>query len=226
MHCPGRADILPRADLPRRAGDSREHVHGEEVAGQHLAGVLLNELAPGPLAATRGGLKAVTAEDSAYGLVGAAMAQLSQLADDPAIAPTFLLLGQLQDEVVKLAAGNGPTPTRPTPKRVPLAAYQLSVPAQQRLWAGQRDSPSWLGQNPADRCQHKTVGRLPAWPADLTLQHPKLIAKCQHLSAEPGIVLAPHDRELDQAAEQVVEKAVEHDRASIAGRGWAPGWRL
>ena len=68
--------------------------------------------------------------------------------------------------------------------------------------------------------------KLRAWPVDLTLQHPKLMAKCQHLGAEPGLVLATHDQELDQAAEQVVEKAVEHDRASIAGRAGQPGWRL
>lgn len=67
---------------------------------------------------------------------------------------------------------------------------------------------------------------MPAWRADLTLQHPKLMAKCEYLGAERGLVLATHDKELDQAAEQVVEKEVEHDRASIAGRGWAPGWRL
>jgi hypothetical protein len=49
---------------------------GEEVDGEHLVGVLADEVAPGTLAAAWCGLEAVASENVADGAVGAAAAQL------------------------------------------------------------------------------------------------------------------------------------------------------
>src|SRR5215470_4643844 len=46
---------------------------------------------------------------------------------------------------------------------------QLSVPAEQRLGAGQQRLPIRPGQEAADGSQQEAVGRLPAWPDDLAL---------------------------------------------------------
>src|SRR5215472_13899882 len=101
-------------------------VHGEEVAGQDLVGVLVDELAPGPLAAPRGGRQTVAAEHFADGPVGAAMAQLAQLALDTPVPPARVPLGQLHDEVMQLAAEDASLAARPSPVSGPPAAEQLS----------------------------------------------------------------------------------------------------
>ncbi len=62
-------------------------IDAEEVGGQHLIGVLADELAPGALAAAWSGLYAMTPEHSADGQVGALVAELEQLALDATVAP-------------------------------------------------------------------------------------------------------------------------------------------
>jgi hypothetical protein len=78
-------------------------VDGEEVGGQDLVGVLANELAPGALASPRSWRQTVSAEHLADGEVGAAVAELDELAVDTAIAPARVLPGEADDELVQLA---------------------------------------------------------------------------------------------------------------------------
>src|SRR5262249_2472916 len=85
-----------------------DRVHGDEIRGQDLAGVLTNELAPGALASPRCWLQAMAAEHLADGEVGTAVAQFAQLAHDPPVAPTFVFPRQLENEVVQLAPDNRP----------------------------------------------------------------------------------------------------------------------
>ena len=62
-------------------------IHHEEVDRQDLIGVLANEFAPGALASARRWRYAVATEHSADGQVGAAVAELEELALNAAIAP-------------------------------------------------------------------------------------------------------------------------------------------
>ena len=73
---PSAADLDKEEDVEPGQPDC---VHGEEVAGQDLVGVLVHELAPGALTSTRGGRQTVAAEHFADGPVGAGMAQLAQI---------------------------------------------------------------------------------------------------------------------------------------------------
>src|SRR5262249_31333199 len=106
--------------------------------GQDLVGVLVHELAPGPLAAPRGGRQTVAAEHFADGPVGAAMAQLAQLALDAPVTPARGLLGQLHGEVMELAVEERSLAARRAPVSGPPAADHLPMPPQQRLRAGQQ----------------------------------------------------------------------------------------
>src|SRR5262249_54114118 len=94
----------------------------EEVRGQDLVGVLSDELPPRALAAARRRLQAMAAGHLANGHVGAAVTQLEQLANDPPVAPAFVLTGQLHDGVVKLAAGHGSTAGWPSSIGSPICA--------------------------------------------------------------------------------------------------------
>src|SRR5215472_6357790 len=73
------ADLNEEEDVEQAQPD---RVHGEEVAGQDLVGVLVDELAPGALAAARRREHAVAAQHPLHGLVRATVAELEQLALD------------------------------------------------------------------------------------------------------------------------------------------------
>src|SRR5215472_16870661 len=152
-----------------------DRVHQEEVTGQHLVGVLAHELAPGALAAARSRRQVVATKHLADGEVGASVTELKQLACDAAVAPTFVLPGELQDELVELA-GSWSLAAGSSPVGGPLAPDQFSVPAEQRLGAGQQRLPIRPGQEAADGSQQEAVGRLPAWPADLALEDTELVS--------------------------------------------------
>jgi uncharacterized protein (DUF2236 family) len=110
-----------------------DRVYGEEVRGQDLVGVMANELPPRALAAARCRLQAMAAEHLADDEVGTAVTQLAQLANDPPVPPAVVLAGQLQDEVMQLAAALEPAATRSAPIRGPLAPDQFPMPAEQGL---------------------------------------------------------------------------------------------
>ena len=95
---------------------------------------------------------------------------------DAAVAPTFVLPGELQDEFVQLASLGWSLAAGSSPVGGPLAPDQLSVPAEQRLGAGQQRLPIRPGQEAADGSQQEAVGRLPAWPADLALEDTELVS--------------------------------------------------
>src|SRR5215471_2889946 len=88
--------------------------------------MLVDKVAPGAPTSTRGGRQTVAAEHFADGPVGAAMAQLAQLALDTPVPPARVPLGQLHDEVMQLAAEDASLAARPSPVSGPPAAEQLS----------------------------------------------------------------------------------------------------
>ncbi len=94
--CPARAiGAAGEVDATAADLDPEEHIelgqpdriHHEEVNCQDLIGVLANEFAPAALAAARRWRYAVATEHSADGQVGAAVAELEELALNAAITP-------------------------------------------------------------------------------------------------------------------------------------------
>ena len=146
------------------------------------------------------------------------MAQLAQLALDAPVAPARVLLGQLHDQVMQLAAEDQSLAAPSSPVGGPLAVDQLPMPAQQRLRAGQQCSLCRPGQHTADSSQQQTISGLPARAPDLAFEYPKLVAQRQHLGAKLGVTTTADDQDFDQQTEQVVGEAVEHDRGSISAR--------
>ena len=55
---------------------------------------------------------------------------------------------------------------------------------------------------------------MPALPAQLSLQYPKLMAKSQYLGPELGVGPAAEDQGLEQEADNRVGEGVEHDRGA------------
>src|SRR5215472_4801518 len=193
-----------------------DRVHQEEVTGQHLVGVLADELAPGALAATGSRRQVVATEHLADGEVGASITELEQLARDATVAPAFVLPGEPQDELVEIAAGSRSLAPRSPPVGGPLTADQLSVPAEQGLRPGQECLPVLPGQKAADGGQQETISRLPAWPANLSLKDTELVTKGENLGFEPGLGPVAHDQDLQQEVDDGVDECEEHGRGIIA----------
>ncbi len=85
------------------------------------------------------------------------------------------------------------------------------MPLEQRLRAGQERSPGRPGQSPAECCEEEPVAGTQAGSADLTLEHSKLVAEGENLSAEPGVWPAVDEEDLQQEADDAVGKGEDHD---------------
>jgi len=118
----------------------------------------------------------VATKHLADGEVGASVPEPEQLACDAAVAPTFVMPGELQDEFVQLASLSWSLAAGSWSVGGPLPLDQLSVPVEQRLGAGQQRVPIRPGYDVPDGSQQEAVGRLPAWPVDLALEHTDLVS--------------------------------------------------
>src|SRR5262249_44719617 len=106
---------------------------GEEVTGEHLGGVLADELPPARLAATRRRRNVLAAQDPGHLHVGDRKAELERLDLMPPIGPGWVLRGELQKALPPLRIASRTLPGRALAKGRPLAADQIAVPAEQGL---------------------------------------------------------------------------------------------
>ena len=83
----------------------------EEVACQHLGGVLADELAPTAVASGAGsGWDALAAQDFGHAHVGDLEAELEGLTLDATVAPRWVLPSEPQDQLPSLAMASGALP--------------------------------------------------------------------------------------------------------------------
>jgi len=143
---------------------------------------------------------------------------------DETVTATFVLPGEPQDQLVQLAGTRSPA-SRSSPVGSQLAPDQLSVPAEQRVRAGQQGLPIRPRQGAADGGQEETICGLPARAADLSLQHMKLMPEGQDLGLEPGPGATADDQDLQQEVNDRVEEGEEHGRGSSHSAQWLLGAR-
>jgi hypothetical protein len=116
-------------------------------------------------------------------------------------------------------AGSGSLAAWSSPVGGPLAPDQLSVPADQGIGAGQERLPIRPWEDAADGGQEDTIGRLPAWAADLALEHTELVTQRQDLYCKSGFGPAADDEDLQRE----VDDGVEEEKSTVGGsshRGW------
>jgi len=103
---------------------------GGDAVGQHLGCVLADELAPSAMAsAAEGGWYALAAQDLGHAHVGELEAELERLTRDASVAPSWVLLGEPEDQLPSLAMPGRTWPRWASGKDGPLATDQLAVPA-------------------------------------------------------------------------------------------------
>jgi len=191
-----------------------DRLHREEVDRQELIGMLADKLGPGALATPRRRLEPVAAEDVADGAVGAAAAELEELALDPAIAPSRVLLGHLDDQLFPLGILADSAASWPARVECPLPADQLAVPAQQRLRADQEGPPDRTGKETAKGGEDQPVAVPEARPTDVALEDADLMAEGENLDLEGGLAPLAKEEELDQGADDGVEETKDHGLGS------------
>src|SRR6266700_2242351 len=110
----------------------QHRVDSEEVAGKDRSGVSGEKLRPGQTIAARCWRNAMTAQDAADGGRRDPVAELEELALDAAIAPTWVLAAQTQNQVAQLIRDWRPASPRAQAEGGPMLAHQLPMPAEQR----------------------------------------------------------------------------------------------
>lgn len=132
----------------------------------------------------------MAAQDVSVRGMGAAAAELEHLALDPAVAATAgsLERGERSQPVFLRA----PARRLPWSTRVdsPFAADEFTMPAQERLGPRLQRRPGLTHQHSADRRQDQAVGWLPAWWAEMMLQHSELLAR----SDRPGGLIHEYEQ--------------------------------
>ena len=150
----------------------------------------------------------MTAPDAADGGRRDLVAELEELTLDAAIAPTWVLATQTQNQVAQLIRDWRPASPRAQGEGGPMPAHQLPVPAEQR---GGREEQAPRRQSQAQRGQDHPVGRQQVRPLDLPTQNGDLVAEGENLEVALGVRAAAQDGQADRQPQQHIDRRVEHD---------------
>jgi hypothetical protein len=154
-------------------------VDGEEVAGDDPGGLLAQELRPTAARAPRRRIQPVAAECRADRGRRHLHAKPLELSFDPLVAPSRVLLGEADDQLLHLLIQRWPTGLA---VRVgPRPGDQPPMPAQQRLGLHEEDRPAGSGQDAADRGEQRPIGGVESWPWGLAAQDGELVTQHQDL---------------------------------------------
>ena len=215
VHAP-RANLEEEQDVDRL---QEERLDGEEVAGQELLPVPAQAGPPGVAAspALRGGRDVVPLEDVADGRAAEGVAQLAQLAVDPAVAPAPVLGGEPQDQGFQLG-GHGWSASRARPRERPFPAHEVAVPAQhgrglaQHQAAPERAAPGDQAGELGDQDGQGELlpAREPRRTPALPLQDAQLVAEQRDLEVFLVRRSPPARDQIDQERDQVPQDQPGH----------------
>ena len=144
----------------------------------------VEELRPSRAIAARCGRHAMATKDAADGGGRDSMSQLEQLALDAAIAPTWVLPAQTQNQVAQLIRHWWPASPRAQAEGGPILAHQLPMPAEQR---GGREEQAPRRQSQAQYSQDHSVGWQQLRSLNLSAQDGDLVAEGENLEVALGV---------------------------------------
>jgi hypothetical protein len=141
----------------------QDRVHGEEVDGQHAAGLCAEELPPGDRRPPWCGIDAGALQDGPHraGPDPALVAEAAQLAVDAAIPPGGVLPSKPQHQRADLRRD---ARTATAVRVGPAASDQVAMPAQQRRRLHEHTPPSRTRQQPGEPGQHRPIGPIEPRP--------------------------------------------------------------
>jgi hypothetical protein len=138
------------------------------------------------------------------------MSELEQLAANPWVAPSRVLLGHPQHQLPALGRDPRSPPPRPVAERCPLPLHQGAMPAQYGSRSHQQSCPRRLRQPIAHGRQQDSIAWLPTYPLDLALQDLNLTPQHQHFGLEAGLIAATGRHQVDHDPKQRVDQRSQH----------------
>jgi hypothetical protein len=185
----------------------RDRLDGEEVAGEHAGGLLVEEFAPAWARAPGRGPKPVGKQDAPDRARRDAQAELAQLAGDPRVAPAWVLAGEAQHELSHPALDW--RTARTSPRLRPLATHELPVPAQKRLRRHDQSVATPRRKQSGERRKQSTIGWLERGARLLPVEHDELMS--QHEQLDVFSELAPaSDQQPQHSREGEIGERKEH----------------
>ncbi len=131
--------------------------------------------------------------------------QLEQLAAAPLIAPAWVLLRELQDQVPRSGREWGASrPTAPA-ERGPLAADQLAVPAEEGLWPDGERMPVGAGKATTEGSEDQSVARAPGDALRPAPQDAHFVAQGEELEVADGTAPAPEQGEVQEQEDKGIQ---------------------
>jgi hypothetical protein len=92
------------------------------------------------------------------------------------------------------------------------------MPTEDGLRADQEGGPGWSRQPTAERCWEQPITGLPSWTPGLALEDANLMAEKKYLRLQAGLGVAADEEDIEEQAEEAVDKGQEHDPASSQAR--------
>jgi hypothetical protein len=186
----------------------RDRLDGEEVAGEHAGGLLAEEFAPARSRAPRRGPKTAGEQDAPDRARRHAQAELQQLAGDPRVAPARVLPCEAHDKLTD-AIIDGRTAGASTRLR-PLAADELPVPAQERLWRHDQAASALPRQDSRQRGKEGAIGRPQPGAPLLPPEYDELMSQHEQLDVFGELAAAAADQQTQHSPEGEIGEGKEH----------------
>ncbi len=135
------------------------------------------------------------------------VAQLEQLALDPAIAPAWVLAPEAEDHLSEFLRGRGAATARTETEGGPMLTHQLAVPTEQGGWREHqppgRQSQAQSGEDKAIRHEIR--------PLHLTAQNGHLMAESEDLEVTLRVRAGRERRDADRQPDQHINGRVEQE---------------
>ena len=205
-------------DLSAGQFDHEEHVklleqdgvHGEEVGGQHGAGLGAKEL--GPCRSTPWHRsETILTQDPADRTCREADTNLAQLSLDANTAPASVFPTQTNDERNQFGTHRRPTRASLASPSPPLALGRFSMPSQQGLGGCQEGAPPAARQEPAECRENRPIRRsVLDTPVHLTFENPHLVAEHHELDVLIDIGSTDGADETEYAAQAEIQQGEDH----------------
>ena len=177
-------------------------VDGKAVAGHDPGGLLAQERPPGRGHSPWRWIQSMTAEGGADRGCRDPHPEAQQFSLDALVAPTGILLGEADDELLDVLVERGSP--RATIRVGPSARDEAAVPAQQRLRLHQEAGPAGWGQDAADGGEQRPVGGFELGSWSLAAEHGHLMSQDEDLKILGGIASGEEGEQLDGAAQRQV----------------------
>jgi hypothetical protein len=156
----------------------------------------------------RCGRQAGRQQEPPDGALRDAHAELEQLTGDSRIAPARILPRQAQNKLPNATLNWRPAAALLSLR--PFAAYELSVPAKQRLRRHDQPVPTSRRQHPAERREKDAIGCPKRRPWLLPPEHRKLMAKNERFDILGELAAAATHEQPQQRREREIRERKEH----------------